>query len=219
MRFNSSIFLSLILLAFCYALFRDDIDISYIFFSIALIENSLSLRFYPISKRVADQNDFRFSYAEVASKIYYPISLIVSYLIYIFIINFQKGNSSFEVIFLLITLSLFTIFRIALNEILNYLENKNPIKNKNIIDMKVVREIRSDKKTEILDQIKLIKNATLEIQEIVLLDDIYNLIKYSSIEIDHSILDDLKDLNQIINNNNEEKSLIESKLKEINNKL
>lgn len=219
MRFNSSIFISLILLAFCYVLFRDDIDISYIFFSIALIENSLSLRFYPISKRVGDQNDFRFSYAEVASKIYYPISLIISYLIYIFIINFQDDNSSFEVIFLLITLSLFTIFRIAINEILNYLENKNPIKNKNIIDMKVVREISSDKKTEILDQIKLIKNATLEIQEIVLLDDIYNLIKYSSIEIDHSVLDDLKDLNQIINNKNEEKSLIQSKLREINNKL
>ena len=141
MRFNSPIFYSLFLLAFCYVLLGK-IDISFIFFSIALIENSLSLRFYPVSRRVSDQNDFRFSYAEVASKIYYPISLIVSYLIYIFIINFHKDNSSFEVIYLLITLSLFTIFRIAINEILNYLENKNPIKNKNIIDMKVVREIR-----------------------------------------------------------------------------
>ena len=219
MRFNSSIFLSLILIALFYALFRRHIDISYIFFSIALIENSLSLRFYPISKRVADQNDFRFSYAEVASKIYYPISLIFSYFIYIFIINFYKDSSSFEVIYLLVVLSLFTIFRITINEILNYLENKNLIKNKSLIDLKVAREINRDNKTDILDQIKLIKNASLKIQEIILLDNIYNHIKYSSIEIDYSILDDLKELNQIIRSDKEENSLIEAKLKQINNKL
>ncbi len=218
MRFNSSIYLSLILLALCYVLFRDNIDASYIFFSIALLENSLSLRYYPISRRVPDQNDFRFSYAEVASKIYYPISLIISYFIYIFIINYYK-TSDFKLIFFLVILSLFTIFRIAINEILDYLDNSNPIKNKNLAELRVIKDSTTKKNNNILDQIKLFKNCALRSQERILLDDIYNFIKYSSREIDPSILNDIQELNQIISGNKSDNKAIESKLKEINDKL
>ena len=218
MRFNSSIYLSLILLALCYVLFRDNIDASYIFFSIALLENSLSLRYYPISRRVPDQKDFRFSYAEVASKIYYPISLIISYFIYIFIINYYK-TSDFKLIFFLVILSLFTIFRVAINEILDYLDNTNPIKNKNLAELRAIKDSTTKKNNNILDQIKLFKNCALRSQERILLDDIYNFIKYSSREIDPSILNDIQELNQIISGNRSDNQTIESKLKEINDKL
>ena len=217
MRFNSPIFYSLLLLAFCYVLLGK-IDISFIFFSIALIENSLSLRFYPVSRRVSNQNDFRFSYAEVASKIYYPISLIISYLIYVVVANFYN-NSDVKLIFLLVILGLFIIFRITVNEFLDYLEKKNLVKNKNLTKIKEAKDIITNNKNDILNQIKLIKNFDLGIEEKILINDIYDQIKYTSREIEDSILDDMKELNQIISSNTEENSMIVRILKKISNKL
>jgi len=194
------------------------VSLTFLIVSIASIENSISVSGIRFKNNKQVMKDFRFIYAKYASRIYYSLSIFVSYFIYlsikIYLNNQNILTEKIDYLFFVLILLFFIIFRIASQEVSSYLIDKNPFETKEIASVKnKTTTIKRYKETIIAETNSWI-NLSEDLETKSLLRNLINSLKYSSSEFDQALLEECLKLTNAL-----ETSLPKDQINKIVNKL
>ena len=195
---KSILLINLGLLTLIFILIDYEVSITFIIFAIATIENSISVSNLSPKNSDFKIRDFRFLYAQYASKIYYSLSVLISYCIYLAIKNYLITENisidKVDYLFLTIIFLFFIVFRVLSQETSTYLENKNLFETKDIQTIKNDSSKRTIFKELIIKETNSWVNLTEDLESRSLLRNLINTLKYSSIEFDQRLLDQCQNL-------------------------
>jgi len=194
------------------------VSLTFLIVSIASIENSIYLLGFGLENNKKKVRDFRFIYAKYASRIYYSISIFVSYFIYLAIKIYLNNQSilieKIDYLFVLLILLFFIIFRVAFQEVSTYLLEKNPFETKDIELVKNKTKSFKQYKEIIIAETNSWVNLTEDLEIKSLLRNLINTLKYSSSEFDQSLFDECSKLTNALKS-----SLPKDQIYKIVNKL
>ena len=201
---KSILLINLGLLTLIFILIDYEISMPFIIFAIATIENSISISIFSPKSSDAKIKDFRFLYAQYASKIYYSVSILISYCFYLVIKNFlNTTNISIDKInylFLILIFLFFIVFRVLSQETSTYLQKKNLFNTKDIQTVKQNAFERKNLKELIIKETISWVNLTEDLEIKSLLRNLINTLKYSSTEFDQRLLDQCQSLTSSLKN-------------------
>ena len=209
---------NLSLLALIFILSGSYFSLPFVVLAIAILENSVFLSGLTFNLNKPVKKDFRFQYAGIASRFYYPISVILLYVFYMgfrFYYKEQISVDSFDLVYLLIVILLFCIFRLISQELIDYVESKNLYNTKEIIPIRNTQQKKKEFKSLLLSEANMWQSLSNDLEVVGYLRNLITTIEYSSKYFDENIYKESSELTSLLKRDQTSKEEILLKVKNI----